>query len=120
MVGLTLLALSGGLVLAARRHRDFNAAAAILAIGGVVASPHALPSDLVLVAVGLAIWGEAGWIDWLAFSGVALVPAPAPPPTPAAARPALMLLLALWLLLFPCGTGPPPVPWCRRSIPTLT
>ena len=55
LVGLTLLALSGGLVLAARRHRDFNAAAAILVIGGVVASPHALPSDLVLVAVVFAL-----------------------------------------------------------------
>ncbi|TMD38386.1 MAG: DUF2029 domain-containing protein [Chloroflexi bacterium] len=106
LVGLTLLALSGGLVLAARRYRDFNAAAAILVIGGVVASPHALPSDLVLVAVGLAIWGESGWIDWLALSVVALVAALAPPPIPAAAGLALMLWLTLRISLYRRGPVP--------------
>ena len=31
--------------------------------GGVLVAPHALPTDLVLVAVALAIWGEARWPD---------------------------------------------------------
>ena len=58
---LTLLALLVVIYLAARRRNDARAAAAILVIGGVAVSPHALPADLVLAAVGLAIWGGASW-----------------------------------------------------------
>ena len=61
VIGLSLFALCDCVLLALRRRHDFKAAAAILVIGGVLVSPHALPADLVLVAVGLAIWGEATW-----------------------------------------------------------
>jgi len=79
---LTLAALTATLWLAATRRNDFRAAAAILVIGGVAASPHALPGDFVLVALGLAIWGKATWAEWLALSAGALVAALAPDPLP--------------------------------------
>jgi len=106
LIGLTLFAIADALVLAARRPTDFNAVAAILVIGGVVSSPHALPSDLVLVAVGLAIWGEAGWIEWLALSLVAIVAALAPAPLPAGLGIALMWWLTLRISLFRRGRVP--------------
>ena len=69
--------------LARRMRADVGAAAAILVIGGVVASPHALPADLVLVGMGLAIWARARWFDWLALSTAALICALTPAPIPA-------------------------------------
>jgi len=80
---LTLAAVLATVALAARRKDNFNAAAAILVIGGVVAAPHALPTDLVLVAVGLAIWNRASWFEWAALSVVAAAAALAPAPAPA-------------------------------------
>lgn len=68
-------------------------AIAILVAGGVLASPHALPADLVLVAVGLAIWGRAGWVEWLALSIGALLAALTPAPYPTLIG--LMLMLGL-------------------------
>jgi hypothetical protein len=111
LLALTLFAVGTTLLLAARRYRDFQPAAAILVIGGVMASPHALPADLVLVAVGLAIWGEAGWIEWLALSGAALAAALAPAPAPAAIGLALMLWATLRISL---STRRAPVPASAR------
>ena len=83
---LTLATIAAVVYLAWRaRGQKIRPAIAILVIGGVLASPHALPADLVLVALGLAIWGEARWFDWLALSAGALVCALAPPPIPALA-----------------------------------
>ncbi len=85
--GLAILTLAAlGLVtwLAWRvRGQEMRPAIAILVAGGVLAAPHALPADLVLVAVGLAIWDRAGWIEWLALSigGLLAALTPAPYPT---------------------------------------
>jgi hypothetical protein len=94
VVLLSLFALGGTLVMAIRCRHNFRAAAAVLVAGGVLAAPHALPADLVLVALALAIWGEATWIEWLALSLGAAVAAIAPAPYPAVAG----VVLVLWLL----------------------
>jgi hypothetical protein len=77
---LTLLAIAFVLYLA--RNREFQAAAAVVIAGGVLAAPHALAADLVLVALALAVWGQASWFDWLILSVgtaiAALIPAPVP------------------------------------------
>jgi len=106
LVGLTLVAIGGALALAARRRKELKAAAAILVIGGVVASPHSLPSDLVVVAVGLAIWGATTWKEWLALSVTALIAAFAPDPVPAALGLALVLWLTLRISLWRLGPAP--------------
>jgi hypothetical protein len=79
---LTLITLAAVLVLAWRRRADFEPAAAILIAGGIVAAPHALPADLVLVALAMAVWGQARWYEWLGLSLAALVCALAAPPVP--------------------------------------
>jgi Glycosyltransferase family 87 len=98
-VGLAILTLGGlGLVLwlAWRvRGQAMRPAIAILVAGGVLAAPHALPADLVLVAVGLAIWDRAGWVEWLALSSGALLAALTPAPYPTLVGVVLMLGLAL-------------------------
>jgi hypothetical protein len=76
---LSLIALAAVLVLAHRRRSHFRGAAAVLVAGGVLAAPHALPTDLVLVALALAIWGEAEWPDWVVLSVGAAIAALAPP-----------------------------------------
>lgn len=91
---LSIVGLIVTLGLAWRRRTGPRPALAILVIGGVLVSPHALPSDLVLVAVGLAIWGEATWIEWLALSVITLVAALTPAPIPAIVGVLLMLALA--------------------------
>src|SRR2546429_9434558 len=63
---LTVVAIAGVVWLASRRRDDFPAAASIVIAGGVLAAPHALPADLALVALALAVWGQARWVDWLA------------------------------------------------------
>jgi hypothetical protein len=77
---LTLLGIAVVLLLA--RNREFRSAATVVIAGGVLASPHALAADLVLVAMALAVWGQARWFDWLLLSIgtaiAALVPAPVP------------------------------------------
>jgi hypothetical protein len=108
LFGLTLFAIGAALALAARRRGELGAAAAILVIGGVVASPHSLPSDLVLVAVGLAIWGAATWKEWLALSVAALVAALAPDPVPAGVGLALMSWLTLRVSFWRLGPVPAP------------
>lgn len=70
------------LVLLLARNRDSHAAAAVVIAGGVLAAPHALAADLVLVALALTVWGQARWYDWLLLSFgtavAALTPAPVP------------------------------------------
>jgi hypothetical protein len=83
VAALSLVALVAVLALARRRAADFRAAAAVLVAGGVLVAPHALPTDLVLVAMALAIWGEGKWYDWLLLSVGAAIAALAPAPWPA-------------------------------------
>ncbi len=119
---LSLLALIAVLALARRRRQsvrliltaaparqDFRAAAAVLVAGGVLVAPHALPTDLVLVAVGLAIWGEAIWADWFVLSVGAAIAAVVPAPLPTA----LGVLLVGWLCLRVVGLSP----WRRGRAP---
>ena len=80
---LTLVAIALVVYLARGRRDDFRATAAVLVAGGVLAAPHALPADLVLVAVAMAVWGRARWFDWLGLSVAALVAALTPAPVPA-------------------------------------
>jgi hypothetical protein len=95
VAALSLLALAAVLVIARRRRSDFRTAAAVLVAGGVLVAPHALPTDLVLVAVALAIWGEAEWPDWVLLSVGAEIAAVVPAPWPTAVG----VLLVGWLCL---------------------
>jgi hypothetical protein len=81
---ISLAATIAVLLLARRRSWDFRPAAAILVAGGIVSALHALPTDLVVVAVALAIWGEARWYDWLLLSVGAAICAFSPDPVPLA------------------------------------
>jgi len=83
IAGLTLVAIAGVVWLASRRRDDFPTVAAVLIAGGVLAAPHALPADLALVALALAVWGQTRWFDWVALSAAALFCALAPAPAPA-------------------------------------
>jgi len=103
---LTVLALAGVAVLARRCRNGFDGQVAILVAGGVLAAPHALPADLVLVALGLAIWGQARWHDWLLLSVGALVAALVPAPLPAFVG----VLVVGWLLIRVSGWLPGRVP----------
>ncbi|MHB8587926.1 MAG: glycosyltransferase family 87 protein [Candidatus Dormibacteraceae bacterium] len=82
-VGLALITVVAVILLAWRRRDDLRSAGAVVVAGGVLAAPHALPTDLVLVAVALAIWGEAQWYDWLLLSVGAAIAALTPAPLPA-------------------------------------
>ena len=76
-----------------------RAAAAVLIAGGVLIAPHALPTDLVLVAVALAVWGEAQWQDWLLLSAGAAIAAVVPAPWPTVVG----VLVVGWLCLRAAG-----------------
>jgi arabinofuranan 3-O-arabinosyltransferase len=106
---LSLAALIAVLVLAFRRRADFRAFAAVLVAGGVLVAPHALPTDLVVVAVALAIWGKAEWHDWLLLSVGAAIAALTPPPVPAIAG----VLVIGWLCLRASGLSG----WRRGQAP---
>jgi hypothetical protein len=80
---LTVITIAAVVLLARRRRENFRSGAAVLVAGGVLAAPHALPTDLVLVALALAIWGEAQWYDWLLLSLGAAIAALLPAPVPA-------------------------------------
>jgi glycosyl transferase family 87 len=103
---LVVLAVALIVYLAWRRREDFRTAAAILVIGGVMASPHALPADLVLVAMGLAIWGKASWFEWLILSVGALIAALAPAPIPALVGLIVFALLLARISLWPKPARP--------------
>ncbi len=100
-VGLALIAIVAVVLLASRRRDDFRRAAAIVVAGGVLAAPHALPADLVLVAVALAIWGEAEWYDWLLLSVGAAAAALTPVPIPTV----IGVPMIGWILLRAAGIG---------------
>jgi hypothetical protein len=105
VAALTVVAIALVIYLARRRRDDFLASAAAVVAGGVLASPHALPADLVLVALALAVWARARWFDWLGLSVVAVVCALTPPPVPAVAG----VLLVGWVCLRASGvTSPSP------------
>jgi hypothetical protein len=105
---LTLLAIAGIVVLGQRCRNGLTGQIAILVAGGVLAAPHALPADLVLVGLALAIWGHARWHDWLLLSAGALVAALVPAPLPAFVG----VLVIGWLVLRVSGwlTRPGQVP----------
>jgi Glycosyltransferase family 87 len=84
VVILSLVALVAVLWLAHRCRDDVRAAAAVLIAGGVLVAPHSLPTDLVLVAVALGVWGKAQWPDWLLLSVGAAIAAVVPVPWPTA------------------------------------
>jgi len=105
--GLALIAMVAVVLLASWRRDDFRRAAAILVAGGVLAAPHALPTDLVLVAVALAIWGEAKWFDWLLLSVGAAAAALTPVPIPTV----IGVPMIGWILLRVAGI----IPWWRQG-----
>lgn len=109
VLALSLLALVAVLVLARRRQTDFRAAAAVLVAGGVLVAPHALPADLVLVAVALAIWGATEWQDWVLLSVGAAIAALVPPPLPTV----IGVLVVGWLCLRAAGVSA----WRRGPAP---
>lgn len=106
---LSLLALIAVLALAHRRQKDFRTAAAVLVAGGVLVAPHALPTDLVLVAVALTIWGEAIWADWFVLSVGAAIAAVVPAPLPTVVG----VLLVGWMCLRVTGLSA----WPRGRAP---
>jgi len=106
---LSLMALAAVLWLARRRRDDMRAAAAVLIAGGVLVAPHSLPTDLVLVSVALALWGEAQWQDWLLLSAGAAIAAVVPAPWPTAVG----VLVVGWLCLRAAGV----IAWRREPAP---
>lgn len=104
---LTLLTIAAVVYLAWRlRGQKMRPALGVLVMGGVLASPHALPADLVLVAVALAIWTEAHWFEWLALSAGALICALTPPPVPAVVG--LVLIAGLMARISLASRSPAP------------
>jgi hypothetical protein len=112
VAALTVVAIALVLFLAWRvRGQSMRPALAVLVAGGVMAAPHALPADLVMVALGLAIWGRATWLEWLALSVAALVAALTPAPIPAVVG----VVLVGWLLArISLSTSPAPAPASPR------
>jgi hypothetical protein len=107
VAGLTVIIIAAVVLLARRRRDDFHAAAAVVVAGGVLAAPHALPTDLVLVAVALAIWGRAQWYDWLMLSVGAAIAAFLPAPVPAVTG----VLVIGWVCLRAAGV----LTWSQRE-----
>lgn len=106
----TLIAIGAVLALAWRCRGEFQLAAAVVIAGGVAAAPHALPADLVLVALAMAIWGEARWYEWLGLSVVALITALAAPPVPAIVGVAAVAWVCFRASGVITGKRPEPVP----------
>jgi hypothetical protein len=112
VVVLAAIGMAAVLRLARRRRDDMRAAAAVLIAGGVLVAPHALPTDLVLVAVALAVWGEAQWQDWLLLSVGAAIAAVLPAPWPTLVG----VLVVGWLCLRAAGL----TAWRREPAPAST
>jgi len=109
------LVLSAAVVwLAARRRDETAVAASILIAGGVLASPHALPADLVLVSLALVMWPRADAWDWVILSVGAFVAAIAPAPVPVAAGLVVIGRLLLRQSLLPAPLQPSPQPASSR------
>ena len=109
VVVLSLVALVAVLWLARRCRDDMRAAAAVLIAGGVLVAPHALPTDLVLVAVALAVWGKAQWQDWVLLSVGAAIAAVVPAPLPTL----IGVLVVGWVSLRASGL----IAWRRGRAP---
>ena len=92
---LTVLTIFAVLGLARRRSDDFHSVFAVLVAGGVLAAPHALPTDLVLVGFALVVWGSAEWHDWVVLSIAAALTAVTPAPVPALIGVPVMVYLLL-------------------------
>ena len=106
VAALTLLTIAGVVLVARRCRNGLKGQAAILVAGGVLAAPHALPADLVLVGLALAIWGHARWHDWVLLSVGAAVAAFVPAPWPALAG----VLMVGWLVVRISGWLPARAP----------
>ena len=64
--GVIVVAIVAVLVAAYRRRQDQPTAVAIVMVGGLLAAPHALGSDLILLSAAAAVWpGPAGSTWWL-------------------------------------------------------
>jgi arabinofuranan 3-O-arabinosyltransferase len=96
---LSLVALAGVLALARRSGTPLRPSIAVIVAGGVLVAPHALPADLVVVAVAMALWGKADWKDWLLLSVGAAIAAFTPPPVPTVAG----VLVVGWVCLRASG-----------------
>jgi hypothetical protein len=96
---LTALALAAVVYLAWRVRDDLRSAAAVLVAGGVLASPHSLPTDMVMVAVALMVYPHPRWYDWLVLSIGTAVAAVTPAPVPALVG----LLVIGWVCLRAAG-----------------
>ncbi len=107
VAGLTAITIAAVVLLARRQRGDFRAAVAVLVAGGVLAAPHALPTDLVLVALALAIWGKAQWYDWLLLSVGAAIAAFMPAPVPAVTG----VIVVGWVCLRAAGL----LTWSQRE-----
>jgi hypothetical protein len=106
----SLLAVAAVLWLAASTPDDMRTRIAVLVAAGPLAAPHAFAADMVLVALGLVIWGRAHWTLYVVLSAVAWIAGIATPPWPRVA--ALVIILAC-LIISRSGatvrhaTGPP-------------
>ena len=109
VVFLSVIALVAVLWLARRRRNHMKDAAAVLIAGGVLVAPHALPTDLVLVALALAVWGKAQWQDWGLLSVGAAIAAVVPAPWPTAVG----VLAVSWVCLRAAGL----IEWRRERAP---
>lgn len=106
---LTAVTVAGVVWLASRaRGEKMRPGIAILLAGGVLAAPHALPADMLVVGMAMAIWGQARWFEWLALSAVTLLAALTPAPIPAVIGP----VMTAWICLRIAGlvTWPSPEP----------
>jgi len=111
---ITVVGIAAVLWLAWRRRADFQAAATIVIAGGVVAAPHALPTDLVVVALAMAVWGQARWYEWLGLSVGALIAALAAPPVPTIVGVAMVAWVCLRASGILTSRSPEPVPASAR------
>lgn len=109
VVFLSLIALVAVLWIARRRRTHMKDAAAVLIAGGVLVAPHALPTDLVLLALALAVWGKAQWQDWGLLSVGAAIAAVVPAPWPTAVG----VLAVSWVCLRAAGL----IEWRRELAP---
>ncbi len=74
-VAITALVVGVVALLVRRRQAEPWRAEALLVAGSLLASPHALSSDLVLASAALVLWGQARWFDWAGLSLFAAVAA---------------------------------------------
>ena len=115
--GLVIISLAMSAVvlwLAARRRDETAIAASILIAGGVLASPHALPADLVLVSVALVMWPRADAWGWVILSVGALISALAPAPVPVVVALVVIVRLLLRQSLLPAPLQPSTQPASSR------